>query len=108
MPRHRFIPTVITVSLMIGICGYIAIPLTRMSRQWRGFVDRARRTVNPIQLQNWATNLLATQPDDYFDVRGTNVPAAVAALFPRRPLVTTIPEGKAVIVACGRGFPSIS
>jgi hypothetical protein len=51
---------------------------------------------------------VAGHPDYYYDAHGTNVPAAVAALFPHRPLVATIPDQKVVMVAWGRGFPSIT
>ena len=107
MPRRRVIPTVLAVSLFLGICTFVVVPLTRMARQWSGFVYRAKSTVNPIELRNWAGDLVEAHPDDYYDAHGTNVPPAVAALFPHRPSVTTIPGRKVVIVAWGRGFPSI-
>lgn len=102
---RRSLPLVI---VLMGFITYGAYPLVRPVFVWHRFVRRVKAEVDPLALQRWATNFLALHPDDYFfDVRGTNAPVDIIRLYRLRPSVATLPERRSVIIAWGRGHPSI-
>jgi hypothetical protein len=73
------------------------------------FQFKASRRVNPVELQQWATNLLKQFPNGYNDPKGTNLPSEVAHIRTHRPsaIAGTMNEEAAVLLFWGRGEPAL-
>jgi hypothetical protein len=74
-----------------------------LSVRWLQY--QVKRNVNPVELQQWATNLLAQHRGDYYeDFEGTNVPAGVAKVQ-RYPAVRIHGPGNVIVFSDIKGGP---
>ena len=93
-------------AIFIIAAGLVRFDLEYRSWRWHRFARQARSSVNFDELHTWAGNLVRSNQDHYIDYKGTNVPPAVAALFPRRPQVWI--SSSVVYIGGWRGTPSIA
>ena len=85
-----------------------AVALDQMNGwfSFRWFEFRVKRSVDPIELQQWATNLLAQHGSDfggYEDFDGTNVPSRIREFKGRYPGVRIFAPGEVCVFCDSKG-----